>query len=613
MKADYSFPTCSEFLATEFDYLIIGGGTAGLVLANRLSENPNVVVGVIEAGKAKLDDNNVLSPTGISAMLHNEEYDWKFKTIPQAGNKDEIHHLPRGKLLGGSSAVNFMAYVRPSASDIDSWGEENAGWSWNDLEPYYLKHEDLQHPLNSTKNLVHLSSASHGQEGPIRLSMPPSPIPFEQSIFTGLENTSGIPRSDDPYGGQHIGAFESLSNIDRSGGQVRRSYSASAYLIPALERPNLKILTEASVSRIIFDHIGEATRASAVEFWHGGEQHKVKASQEIILPASTIQSPRILELSGIGNRAILQSAGIDPIVDLPAVGENLQEHPMTSAVYELVPDIVTMDSLFLDHNLLQQQTKLLADTQNGLLAGCMGLTGFLPYASQVPKTAIEATVAAVEAPEEGDKFRESYRKHIVSSLRDADFATIQYYGIPGHFNLASGHSNQGLLLPGAPKGRNACYTMLISAMYPASRGSTHISPRGSLQGPPDIDLGILTHQADVDVLAAGLAFVDKVFSSKDVAGSVLGRVDPPPAVNLQVPAEAQQFARERIMPFNHILGTCAMGPVVDNRLRVKSVEGLRVVDASVFPSQISGNIISTVYAIAEKAADMIKEDGPKFR
>ncbi|KAI2672163.1 hypothetical protein DTO012A7_4965 [Penicillium roqueforti] len=155
--------------------------------------------------------------------------------------------------------------------------------------------------------------------------------------------------------------------------------------------------------------------------------------------------------------------------------------------------------------------------------------------------------------------------------------------------------------------------MLISAMYPASRGSTHISPRGSLQGPPDIDLGILTHQADVDVLAAGLAFVDKVFSSKDVAGSVLGRVDPPPAVNLQVPAEAQQFARERIMPFNHILGTCAMGPVVDNRLRVKSVEGLRVVDASVFPSQISGNIISTVYAIAEKAADMIKEDGPKFR
>lgn len=278
-----------------------------------------------------------------------------------------------------------MAYVRPSASDIDSWGEENAGWSWNDLEPYYLKHEDLQHPLNSTKNLVHLSSASHGQEGPIRLSMPPSPIPFEQSIFTGLENTSGIPRSDDPYGGQHIGAFESLSNIDRSGGQVRRSYSASAYLIPALERPNLKILTEASVSRIIFDHIGEATRASAVEFWHGGEQHKVKASQEIILSASTIQSPRILELSGIGNRAILQSAGIDPIVDLPAVGENLQEHPMTSAVYELVPDIVTMDSLFLDHNLLQQQTKLLADTQNGLLAGCMGLTGFLPYASQVPR------------------------------------------------------------------------------------------------------------------------------------------------------------------------------------------------------------------------------------
>ncbi|KAJ5800631.1 CAZyme family AA3 [Penicillium psychrosexuale] len=551
MKADYSFPTCSEFLATEFDYLIVDGGTSGLVLANRLSENPNVVVGVIEAGKAKLDDGNVLSPTGISAMLHNSEYDWKFKTIPQAGNRDEVHHLPRGKLLGSSSAVNFMAYVRPSASDIDSWGEENAGWSWNDLEPYYLKHEDLQHLLNSTKNLVHLSSASHGQGGPLRLSMPPSPVPFEQSLFTGLEHTSGIPRPDDPYGGQNLGAFESLSNIDRTGGQVRRSYSASAYLIPALERPNLKVLTEAS--------------------------YKVKASQEIILSASTIQTPRILELSGIGNRAILLSAGIDPIVDLPAVGENLQEHPMTAAVYELVPDI-----------------------------------GSFPT-PQVPKTALEATVAAVEAPEKGDKFRESYRKQIVSSLRDADFATIQYYGIPGHFNLSNGHSNQGLLLPGAPAGRNACYTMLISAMYPASRGSTHISPRGSLHGPPDIDLGILTHQADVDVLAAGLAFVDKVFSSKDVAGSVRGRVDPPPAVNLQVPAEAQQFARERIMPFNHILGTCAMGPVVDNRLRVKSVEGLRVVDASVFPSQISGNIISTVYAIAEKAADMIKEDGPKFR
>ncbi|KFY82533.1 hypothetical protein V500_10475 [Pseudogymnoascus sp. VKM F-4518 (FW-2643)] len=618
-----------SFLSSSFDYLIIGGGTAGLVLANRLTENPNVRVGVLEAGTLRLGDPNVESIGGIAAMLHNTEYDWVFKTVPQQSNNRRVHHVARGKLLGGSSAINFMTYVRPSITDIDSWNME--GWSWTDLEPYYHKSEtSYQNDRHTWPEAQVLDPAKHGKTGPIHTSFPTWRAPIEDSILQAFAEKTGLPFPPlaDPWSGSHLGFFESLATVDRSqAGKVARSYAATGYLAPILGRKNLKILTEATVCRILLEkgesvpEVEPSLNAKGVVFQHGGSTHSVFATHEVILCSSTIQSPRLLELSGIGNPEILSAAGIDCIVNLPDVGENLQEHPMTTITYELTTgdnnDNITIDSLFLNPELFAEQQRQLVENQIGVLASPAGMMGFVPYATQVDVEILRETIYSIRISsnqKQDNRFQQMQDNFIIDRLRDPASAAIQLIGMPANFDIASGASNQGLLMPGPRAGRNACYTFLISTMYPLSRGSSHIiSSSESLGCSPRIDLGIISHPADLDILAAGAALVDRIISpsfvqSMHVKAKIVERVDPPPEVDMQDPAQAKDFIRDRTMIFNHILGTCAMGQVVDARLRVKGVARLRVVDASVIPVQMSGNIISTVYAVAEKAAELIKDD-----
>jgi choline dehydrogenase-like flavoprotein len=429
---------------------------------------------------------------------------------------------------------------------------------------------------------------------------------------------STLTRPKDPFNGEHLGFFEALATIDRRAGKVGRSYAATGYLAPVLGRPNLRIITDATADQILLYNDTTGIKARGVKFWHSGDLHEVLAKHEVILSAGTIQSPRLLELSGIGHPEILKAAAIDCVVPLLDVGENLQEHPMTSLTYELVAGNLTIDSLFLDQTLLQEHLEQLAVAQSGFLAGNMGLMGFIPYASQVSKKRLSETITTILSSRNENYFQQSQRQHISARLQDPQSASIQFVGIPANFDLENGHANQSLLMPGAPPGRNACYTILISSCYPVSRGNTHVPPAvsasltSSHEEPPRIDVGIITHQADVDVMSAGLSFADRVFSSKHVSMKVARRVDPPPEVDVQNLDQAREFVRDRVMVFNHMLGTCAMGRVVDERLRVKGVEGLRVVDASVIPAQVSANIVSTVYAVAEKAADMIKKDSLLF-
>ncbi|KAH8799339.1 putative aryl-alcohol dehydrogenase [Xylogone sp. PMI_703] len=599
----------SEFTdeTTSFDYIIVGGGTSGLVLASRLTEYSNVRVGVIEAGKSRLGDHNVEGVGGISTILHNPEYDWIYKTVPQTSNNNKVHHVVRGKLLGGSSGVNFMTYITPSASDIDSWGETNKGWSWKDLKPYYRKHEAFHRHPSEKERPDHfvLNPSSHGDSGPIQVSFPPTTFPFEDSLIKAFDEISGLSRPKDPYDGDHLGFFEYLSTIDRHPGNVSRSYAATGHLAPALERSNLKVLTEATASRILLSK-AEQPIARGVEFWHGNKLYRVFAKKEIILSTSTIQSPRLLELSGIGHKEVLQNAGVECLVPNLFVGENLQEHPMTVLTYELVgEENVTLDSLFQDPALFQKHLEKSMTTQDGFLAGNIGLTGFIPYASQVSSEVLKKTIASIE----NSLDTETSRYH-VTRLDDPRSSNIQFIGVPATFNIKVGYNDQSKLI-GVPYGHNGSYSILISAMYPVSRGSTHIqgSKMYGDQASPEIDLGLLTHPADVDIIAAGLMFADRVFTqSTHVSAKIGRRVSPPVDVDLTDFDQAKAFVRNQISIFNHNLGTCTMGKVVDERLRVKGVKGLRVVDASVIPFQLSGNIISTVYAVAERAADIIKED-----
>ncbi|RFU32340.1 hypothetical protein B7463_g3972, partial [Scytalidium lignicola] len=597
----------SEFLdeASSFDYIIVGGGTAGLVVATRLTENPNIRVGVIEAGKSRLGDQNVEGPGNLSALFHNPEYDWIYKTVPQTNNNNNVHHLVRGKMLGGSSGVNFMCYVLPSASDIDWWGEQNKGWSWAELEPYYRKNEAFHvHPAQKEKRDGFVADLNfHGHSGPVQVSFPPTPAPFEDSLFKAFDEESGLPRPKEPFSGDHLGFFETPATIDRRPGKSSRSYSATGYLAPVLGRSNLKVLTEATATRILLDGV-ENPIARGAEFWHGGKLHKVFAKKEVIISSSTIQSPRLLELSGIGNREVLKAAGVECIVESPFVGENLQEHPMTPLIYELTgEDNITIDSVLQDNTLLQKHLSMAETTQEGFLVGNTGFMGFIPYSAQVSKETLESTIASITATRDTDQ--PSYH---VARLRDPRSPNIHIVGIPANFDILHGHANLSKVMSGAPPGYNGCYTLAISTQFPISRGNSHIQT--SEDGvSPRIDPGFLTHPADVDVLAAGLMFAERVLTeSKHVNTKIGRRVDPPPEVDLKDFEQAKAFVYQRIMAFNHYLGTCGMGKVVDERLRVKGVQGLRIVDASVIPLQPSGNIVATVYAIAERAVDFIKED-----
>ena len=543
---------------------------------------------------------------------------WSFL---QKDTKDRVFHIPRGKMLGGSSGINFMAYGRPCAEDIDDWSEKLGikGWSWSDLLPYFKRGEKLEFELPNIKNRdfndCPIDLNLHGVSGAIHTSIGTWQIPFEKTLLPAFDEVSGLSRPQDPYNGTHLGFYRSLFTTDRTANPIR-SYAVSGYLAPRTGRPNLKVLTNSLACKVIVErHYDGALLARGVELQHEGASHTTFAKKEIILSAGSLQSPQLLELSGIGDPKVLEEAQIPCVVHSPNVGNNLQEHIMSAVVYELASGVISMDSIFQDPALLQEHQRLYAESKSGALSGSVSLTGYIPYCSQVSKIEFEGTITDVlhppleseTSPPQNAIFQRKQREAIVARMRNPRAADIQFVGTPANFDIVRGHSNCSKLISGAPVGHNACYSITVSNMYPISRGNVHIQSSNPLDAPL-IDPGFLSHPVDVDVLAAGVGFADRVFQSASIKDQVARRVDPPPEVNLQNKDIAREYVRDRIVTYHHAMGTCAMGQVVDERLRVKGVHGLRVVDASVLPMQISTAILATVYAIAEKAADMIAED-----
>lgn len=519
--------------------------------------------------------------------------------------------MARGKLLGGSSGINYLAYCKPAREDIDSWEQlGNQGWSWSELARYYHKSETLYGTTGpqvvNKPDFFANNPQSHGSSGPIHTSFAPFRVPVEDHIIAALDELSGVETTRDPWDGDHLGIYGSLSVVDAQNGS--RSYAATGYLAPNLHRSNLKVLTAATVCKILIDETTLAARG--VEFSFADAIYQVAATTEVLLCAGTIQSPRLLELSGIGDPHVLTTAGIDCLLPLPETGNNLREHPMTSMTYELAPGQVSLDSLFDPATALSAKQQLLGtDDESSSLNGAMGLAGFLPYASLVSPPEVASTVSQImrEDVPENQTVPEEERRTLATRLGSLKYGALQVVGCPANFDIAAGHADQSKLMPGAPPGRNPCYTLLLSLTAPLSQGSSHITSADPFAA-PDIDLGLLSHPVDADVLAAGLDFADRVFQSVGVVDKMAARVDPAPQVNIRDRKHGSEFVRNSTTVFNHMLGTCAMGRVTDDRLRVKGIRSLRVVDASVFPTQISGNIMATVYAVAEKASDMIGED-----
>ena len=346
------FATPEDFASTHFDYVIIGGGAAGLVLAGRLSEDADVLVGVLEAGSDQSKNPLVTIPGLGLTLAGNKDLDWDFTTTPQvraspyakswtelmgmqANTHGRIHRWPRGKGLGGSAMMNTMLYSNSSQRDLDSWERlGNKGWDWESMQPYYHKLETYNVPSKELSDAVesgYIDPKLRGTDGPIQTTFAQSLSGWMEKCWLDTCRTAGYPAPKEPRNGMSLGAFCQLMTIDPK--DWTRSYSYSGYIEPHLSRSNLKLLTNARAGKILLRKEGDHAVATGVQYFVDGKEYRVAASREVICSAGTVQTPQILELSGIGDRALLEKHGIDVVVDNAHVGTNLQDHPMAGVTY----------------------------------------------------------------------------------------------------------------------------------------------------------------------------------------------------------------------------------------------------------------------------------------
>jgi choline dehydrogenase-like flavoprotein len=528
-----------------FDYVIIGAGSAGCVLANRLSADPRNSVCLLEAGGK---DNWIWFhiPVGYLFAIGNPRADWMFKTESEAGLNGRVLNYPRGKVLGGSSAINAMIYMRGQREDYDNWRQIGLqGWGWDDVKPIFRRH--LDHYLGAGEH--------HGAGGEWRVEAPR--VRWELlDAFIEAAVEAGIPRVDD----FNTGSNEGISYFQVNQKNGRRWSSARGFLKPALSRPNLKVETHAHATRILF----EGKRAVGVEFMQNGSLRQVLARQEVVLSAGAVASPKILQLSGIGDGALLQQHGIDVIHHLPGVGENLQDHLQLRPVYK-VQGVRTLNE----------------DYRSLVKKGHMAL-----------EYALFRRGPLTMAPSQLGAFTRS----------SADYATpnLQFHVQPLSLDRF-----------GEDPHPFPAFTASVCNLRPTSRGSVRIRSRDTDEAPA-IRPNYLSTPEDQRVAVDALRLVRQV-----VSRPALRKYRPEeykPGASLTTDDELLHGAREIGTTIFHPVGTAKMGiesdpmAVTDARLRVRGIEGLRVIDASVMPAITSGNTNSPTLMIAEKGATMILED-----
>ncbi|VTU25808.1 Choline dehydrogenase [Variovorax sp. SRS16] len=536
-------------MSEAFDYIVVGAGSAGCVLAGRLSEDPGTRVLLLEAGPA---DRSlwIHLPIGYGKTMWSATYNWRFETDPDPNMNGRRIYWPRGKTLGGSSAINGLIYIRGQREDYDHWAAlGNAGWGYEDVLPYFIKSEGNQR----------VGSAYHGVAGPLRVSDIAAKHELIEAFIDGAQQI-GVPRTDDFNGAAQEGAgYYQLTTF-----KGWRCSTAKAYLVPARHRRNLRIETDAFAAGLVF----EGRRAVGVRYRQGGEMKTARCNAEVLLAAGSIQSPQLLQLSGIGPRALLEARGVAVLHDLPGVGENLQDHLQIRLGYECTKPITTNDQL----NSWVGQAKL-------GIEWLLHRTGPLAVGINQGGCFMRALKDAQGQP--------------VAATPD-----IQFHVATLSADMAGGkvHPYSG-------------FTFSVCQLRPESRGHIRIRSLDPFE-PPEMQPNYLATELDRATTVAGVKAARAIANAPAMRPYVKREVKPGPDAGSD--EELLAFCRDSGATIFHPTGTCRMGSdplaVVDARLRVHGIGGLRVIDCSAMPTLVSGNTNAPAVMMAEKAVDMIRED-----
>ncbi|WEW59739.1 hypothetical protein PRK78_005219 [Emydomyces testavorans] len=591
-----------EFCNINFDYLVLGAGTAGLVLAARLSEDPSITVGVLEAGELKLDDPPIETISLSSSLMGDLKDDWGFQTEPQRHAYSNVFDWPRGKLVGGSNAFSHEVFVKGSKSEYDDWETlGNPGWNWENLLPYFRKVETLR--LNEGDDTG--SRNAHGLKNHratgLNSTNPVNGMSKCAAVWHDAWVELGVPaanaNSEYPMG-VNLTKPAMYSVAGTRGGAVE------CYYRPNMHRDNLHLLPNALISSVIFSiEEGRKLIATGVEFKISGKVFRCKANLEVLICCGTVMSPGILERSGIGPKGILDENGIKTLVNNFRVGENLQDHSYTYTVVEMTNEEYSLHQLLpmLKVDDLAKEESNLPQSESSTR---VHLSSFVTFE--------QASVGRVPMPTEIelDIFRRTplLRKQyelMLKRLRDPNTACFQYMAVPFY--------DPDLLQDPTLEGVNNLLGITSSVSVPFSRGSVHIESAAP-EEQPSIDPKYLEHPLDLWLLRAATRMSLDLTSSSALS-SVVRQIILPGGPMTTV-RDYDKHARDTCGTFHHAVGTCAMlpredGGVVDPSLIVYGTENLRVVDASIIPLHISRDPQWTVYAIAERAADIIKSQRHK--